>query len=149
MDPIEFPVDFIEFLRLLGENGVEYLLVGGFAVAVHEYPRSTADMYVWVARSKDNGRRIVASLRAFGLHDPELNESLFREPDRIVRMGVAPLRIELLTSIDGVDFDECVVRAVDLDVAGNVIPVIGLDDLKANKLASGRSKDLADLDNLP
>jgi len=62
---------------------------------------------------------------------------------------MAPLRIELLTSIDGVDFDECVVRAVDLDVAGNVIPVIGLDDLKANKLASGRSKDLADLDNLP
>ena len=149
MDPIEFPVDFIEFLRLLGENDVEYLLVGGFAVAVHGYPRATADMDVWVARSKDNGRRIVAALRAFGFDDPELNESLFLEPDRIVRMGVAPLRIELLTSIDGVDFDECVVRAVDLDVAGNVIPVIGLDDLKANKLASGRSKDLADLDNLP
>ena len=72
MDLIEFPVDFIEVLRLLGENDVEYLLVGGFAVAVRGYPRATADMDVWVARSKDNGRRIVAALRAFGFDLPQL-----------------------------------------------------------------------------
>ncbi len=127
MEPIEFPGDFSEFLKLLNANDVEYLLVGGFAVAIHGYPRATADMDVWVARGVDNARRIVTALR----------------------MGVARLRIELLTSIDGVEFDDCVRLAVFQEVEGSPIPVIGLDDLKANKRASGRTKDLADLDNLP
>lgn len=149
MEPIEFPRDFIEFLRLLNANEVEYLLVGGFAVAIHGYPRATADIDVWVARDDDNARRIVAALRSFGFDVPSLTEELFLDPDRIVRMGVAPLRIELLTSIDGVEFDECAPRAIVQLVEGSPIPVIGLDDLKTNKRASGRSKDLADLDNLP
>lgn len=149
MEPIEFPSDFIEFLRLLNANEVEYLLVGGFAVAIHGYPRATADIDVWVARYADNARRIVAALRSFGFDVPSLNEELFLDPDRIVRMGIAPLRIELLTSIDGVEFDDCAPRAIVQLVDGSPIPVIGLDDLKANKRASGRSKDLADLDNLP
>lgn len=149
MEPIEFPSDFIEFLRLLNANEVEYLLVGGFAVAIHGYPRATADIDVWVARDDDNARRIVAALRSFGFDVPSLTEELFLAPDRIVRMGVAPLRIELLTSIDGVEFDECAPRAIVQLVEDSPIPVIGLDDLKANKRASGRSKDLADLDNLP
>jgi nucleotidyltransferase DUF2204 len=149
MEPIEFPIDFTEFLKLLNAHEVEYLLVGGFAVAIHGYPRATADMDVWVARHADNARRIVAALREFGFDVPSLSEALFLDPDRIVRMGNAPIRIELLTSIDGVEFDECVHRAIVQMVDGSPIPVIGLDDLKANKRASGRSKDLADLDNLP
>ena len=149
MEPIEFPGDFSEFLKLLNASDVEYLLVGGFAVAIHGYPRATADMDVWVARGVDNARRIVTALREFGFDVPSLTPELFLDPDRIVRMGVAPLRIELLTSIDGVEFDDCVGRAVFQDVEGSPIPVIGLDDLKTNKRASGRSKDLADLDNLP
>ena len=149
MEPIEFPGDFIEFLRLLNANEVDYLLIGGFAVAIHGYPPATADMDVWVARGADNAHRIVAALRAFGFDLPTLTVDLFLQPDRIVRMGVAPIRIEVLTSIDGVDFDGCSERAVVHVVDGSPIPVIGLDDLKANKRASGRSKDLADLDNLP
>lgn len=149
MDPIEFPPDFLEFLRLLNANRVEYLLVGGFAVAIHGYPRATADMGVWVGHTEENALRIVTALRQIGFDVPELDISLFRDPDRIVRMGGAPLRIEVLTSIDGVDFDECVNRAGELEVEGTTIAVIALDDLKANKLASGRAKDLADLDNLP
>ncbi len=149
MDPIEFPIDFTEFLKLLNANEVEYLLVGGFAVAIHGYPRATADMDVWVARHRDNARRIVTTLREFGFDVPSLNEELFLRPDQIVRMGNPPIRIELLTSIDGVDFDECVHRAIVQMVDGSPISVIGLDDLKVNKRASGRSKDLADLDNLP
>lgn len=149
MAMLEFPQDFSEFLRLLNQNEVDYLLVGGFAVALHGYPRATADMDVWVATNVENARRIVIALRAFGFDVPELSEQTFLAPERIVRMGVAPLRIELLTSIDGVDFSGCAERAMRVDVDGESIPVIGLDDLKVNKRASGRSKDLADLDNLP
>lgn len=149
MATIEFPPDFSEFLRLLNENEVEYLVVGGFAVALHGYPRATADIDVWVSTSADNARRIVLALQAFGFDVPTLSEELFLTPERIVRMGVAPLRIELLTSIDGVEFEGCADRAMWVDVEGESIPVIGLDDLKVNKRASGRSKDLADLDGLP
>ncbi len=149
MEPIEFPRDFSEFLRLLNEHRVDYLLVGGFAVAIHGYPRATADLDVWVARRRENASRVVAALRQFGSDLPELTEDLFLEPDRIVRMGRAPLRIEVLTTIDGVTFEDCVSRALVHIVDGSAIPVIGLDDLKRNKRASGRHKDLADLDHLP
>ncbi len=149
MERIEFPSDFSEFLRLLNVHDVEYLLVGGFAVALHGYPRATADLDVWVARRADNAIRIVAALREFGFDVPSLTEDLFLGPDRIVRMGVAPLRIEILMAIDGVDFDECVKHSIVRMVDGCPIPVIGLEDLKTNKRASGRNKDLADLDNLP
>ena len=149
MEVIEFPSDFSEFLRLLNVHDVEYLLVGGFAVALHGYPRATADIDVWVARRADNATRIVAALRDFGFDVPSLTDDLFLDPERIVRMGVAPLRIEILTSIDGVDFDDCVKRSIARMVGGCPIPVIGLEDLKTNKRASGRNKDLADLENLP
>ena len=149
MEAIEFPSDFSEFLKLLNAHNVEYLLVGGFAVAIHGYPRATADMDVWVARTRQNAERIVEALREFGFDLPSLNVDLFLEPERIVRMGNAPIRIELLTSIDGVDFDECAGRSINQMVDGAKIPVIGLDDLKTNKRASARSKDLADLENLP
>lgn len=149
MEQMQFPPDFSEFLRLLNTHGVEYLLVGGFAVAIHGYPRATADLDVWVARTSENAGRLVDSLRAFGFEvHPEI-ERLFLEPDQIIRMGIAPIRIEILTTIDGVEFDDCRTRSIVHILGGSPVAVIGLDDLKANKLASGRSKDLADLDNLP
>ena len=149
MEQIEFPPDFSEFLKSLTDHGVEYLLVGGFAVALHGYPRATADMDVWIARRHENAVRLVAALRSFGFNLPELNPEIFMEPDRVVRMGEAPLRIEILTEIDGVNFTECSARAITQTVAGEIIPVISLSDLKTNKQASGRAKDLDDLENLP
>ena len=149
MEHIEFPQDFSEFLKLLNDHHVEYLLIGGFAVAIYGYPRATADMDVWVARSQLNAERIVACLRAFGFDTPSLSPELFQEPERIIRMGEAPLRIEILTDIDGVAFDDCLPRAERQDVDGIIVPVIGLEDLKINKQASGRAKDLDDLENLP
>ena len=149
MEPIEFPSDFSEFLRLLNDHRVEYLLVGGFAVALHGYPRATADIDVWVERTRTNAERSVAALRLFGFDLATLTAELFLEPDRVVRMGSAPIRIEILTSIDGVTFADCKPRAVVHAVDGSEVPVIGLDDLKINKLASGRNKDLDDLENLP
>lgn len=149
MEPIEFPQDFSEFLKLLNAHSVEYLLIGGFAVAMYGYPRATADMDVWIARRRDNVERLVACLREFGFDTPELRAELFDDPDRIIRMGEAPLRIEILTTIDGVEFDDCVGRAESQTVDGASIPVISLADLKTNKRASGRAKDLDDLENLP
>lgn len=149
MDQIEFPRDFKEFLRLLHDHEVDYLLVGGFAVALHGYARTTADIDVWVSRRRENAEKLVACLKAFGFDLPELTPEVFEAPDRIVRIGEAPLRIEVLTDIDGVDFESCRARAVLHYLEGENIRVISLADLKVNKRAAGRPKDLDDLDHLP
>lgn len=149
MEPIELPADFSEFLRSLDANGVEYLLVGGFAVALYGYPRATADLDVWVSRRRENAERIVSCLREFGFDSPELNPELFEQPDALIRMGNAPIRIEILSDIDGVEFDDCMTRAERRQLAGVEVLVISLEDLKVNKRASGRPKDLDDLLNLP
>ncbi|HBU01155.1 MAG TPA: hypothetical protein DEB20_01060 [Acidimicrobiaceae bacterium] len=149
MESIEFPDDFSEFLKLLNDHNVEYLLVGGFAVAVHGYPRATADMDVWIRRRRLNAERLVESLREFGFDHDELVPELFLESQRIIRMGEAPLRIEILTEIDGVEFEQCAVRSEIVTVGEERVPVISLNDLKINKRASGRAKDLDDLENLP
>jgi hypothetical protein len=149
MEQIEFPRDFKEFLRLLHDHDVDYLLVGGFAVALHGYARTTADIDVWVSRERENAERIVACLKEFGFDLPELTPDVFLEPDRVIRMGNAPLRIEILTDIDGVAFDECRRRAIVHDLEGGDVRVISLEDLKRNKRACGRLKDLDDLSHLP
>jgi hypothetical protein len=141
--------DFREFLRLLDARRVEYLLIGGYAVALHGYPRATVDLDIWVRLDPDNAARIVTALRDFGFDSPLLEERLFLQPDQIVRFGVPPFRIELLTSIAGVDFGPCRGRAEILEVDGLTVPVISLADLKINKRAAGRHKDLADLEHLP
>jgi len=148
MEQIEYPSDFSEFLKLLLSNNVEFLLVGGFAVAFHGYPRATADLDVWVARNRENAQRLVATLRDFGFDGPEITPELFESPETVIRMGVAPIRIEILTDIDGVEFASCRSRAASAHVAGVLIPVISLDDLRTNKRASGRPRDLDDLDHL-
>jgi hypothetical protein len=149
MGMIRLPPDFKEFLQLLNEHDVRYLLIGGYAVGYHGYPRATVDMDIWVALQPDNARRVVSALQAFGFGLPELTEDLFLLPDKIIRMGVPPLRLEILTSISGVEFEECFNnRVVDM-IDGVEVNLIGLDHLKQNKQASGRYKDLSDLDNLP
>ena len=141
--------DFKEFLRLLNASGVDYLLVGCYAVAIHGYPRATVDMDVWVRSSRPNAEALVRALRAFGFDLPELTADLFLSPRALVRFGIPPFRIEVMTAIDGVTYDDCRPRAMTVDIDGIAVPVIALDDLKANKQAAGRHKDLADLENLP
>lgn len=146
---VELPPDFKEFLSLLNSHGVEYLLIGGYAVGYHGYPRATGDLDIWVARAPGNADRIVAALRAFGFDVPQLSPSLFLQDKGMVRMGAPPIRIEILTVISGVRFDECYAeRLVDI-IDGVEVPLISLDRLKANKRASGRLKDLSDLEHLP
>ncbi len=106
-------------------------------------------MDVWVAGRRTNAERIIACIREFGFDTPDLTPELFDDPNRLVRMGEAPLRIEILTEIDGVEFDDCVTRQEIQAVNGTLIPVISLADLKVNKRASGRARDLDDLEHLP
>lgn len=149
MATVHLPPDFKDFLKLLNAHQVEYLLIGGYAVGYHGYPRATADMDVWIALHLQNAERLVAVLREFGFDVPELSVELFLTEDRIVRMGVPPLRIEIVTTISGVSFGECYAeRIVDL-LDGVEVNLISLKHLKINKRASGRHKDLNDLENLP
>lgn len=145
---MHLPEDFKDFFRFLNEAGVEYLLIGGWAVGFHGYPRATADMDVWVACDEVNARRVVAALRLFGFTHDEATESLFTRPGFVVRMGLPPMRIEILTRISGVEFTPCRARCNSMQVDGIEIPVISLADLIVNKKAAGRPKDLADADAL-
>ena len=140
--------DLREFLKLLNLRKVKYLLIGGYAVGYYGYPRSTADMDIWVAMSPENAERIVKVLREFGFDVPELQPELFLQKDKIVRMGEPPFRIEILTTISGVEFDECYSRRTRGDARGLKVNVISLPHLKTNKAASGRPKDLDDLEHL-
>lgn len=143
------PPDFKEFLRLLNAHHVEYLLIGGYAVGYHGYPRATVDMDVWVALNPANAEKIVAVLEEFGFQSPELTTELFLREKRIIRMGVPPLRIEVTTGIDGVEFDECYAERISDSIDGVPVNLINLRHLKINKKASGRAKDISDLEHLP
>ena len=143
------PPDFSEFLRLLNAYRVSYLIVGGYAVGFHGHPRATADIDIWVPRRADTAQQLMIVLEAFGFDVPQLSTNIFLKPDQVIRMGVPPVRIELLTSIDGVEFDACYARAVQTTLGDVGVRMIGLDDLKTNKRAAGRHQDLADLDHLP
>lgn len=143
------PPDFKEFLNLLNVREVEYLLIGGYAVSFHGYPRVTNDIDLWVAVNPANAHKLIAVLRAFGFDTPELTPELFLKDRSIVRMGHPPMRIEITTGIDGVRFDDCYPRRTVAMIDGILVNVISREDLKTNKRASGRLKDLADLENLP
>jgi predicted nucleotidyltransferase len=143
------PDDFKEFLRLLTEANVRYLLIGGYAVGYHGYPRTTADMDIWVAISPDNAKKLTDVFRRFGMLDSSITNDLFQEPGKIIRMGIPPMRIEVLTDIDGVTFDECFDARIEADIDGQKVSLISREHLRINKRASGRYKDLDDLEHLP
>lgn len=140
--------DFKEFLKLLNDKEVEYLLVGGYAVAHYGYPRATADLDIWVRQSEANAIRLVSALREFGFDVDTLSPELFLEDDQIIRMGRPPMRIEILTSVSGVHFQECYGSKTLAIIDELPVSIISLEHLKRNKAASGRLKDLDDLDNL-
>ena len=141
--------DFLDFLRLLKTHNVKYLLVGGYAVSYYGYPRLTMDMDIWIKTSSKNAKNIVKAIREFGFGTADLSAELFKERGNIVRMGVKPQLIEVLTSISGVEFDECYSRCTVANIEKVEINFISLDDLKKNKLAANRPKDISDLNYLP
>lgn len=143
------PPDFKEFLRLLASHEVEYLLIGGYAVGYYGYPRATQDMDVWIAVAPRNAERMVAALREFGFATPSLSAELFLRAGSIIRMGIPPMRIKVMTTISGVNFEDCFADRVMDSIDGVAVNLISLNHLKINKKASGRHKDLDDLENLP
>ena len=149
MATIQLPPDFEEFLSLLNSERVEYLLVGGYAVVYHGYPRTTGDMDVWVAFHEENAIRLARALERFGFSASSVAPGFLLKEGRILRMGIPPMRIEVINRASGVEFHACYEARV-VDTLGAVqVNLIDLEHLKKNKLAAGRPKDLVDLDNLP
>ena len=140
------PPDFKEFLRYLKDHEVRFLLIGGYAVNAYGYVRNTVDIDVWVASDSENRRRVVRAVREFGFASTEYD--VLDAERAMLRMGTPPLRIEVMKVIDGVEFEDCWSRRVQLVLGDVEVPVISLLDLKANKRASGRPKDLVDLSEL-
>jgi len=133
---------------LLNSLQIKYLLIGGYAVSFHGYPRTTLDMDIWVAIQRGNAEKMVDALREFGFESAQLTIDLFMKQNQIVRLGNPPFRIEIMTTISGVNFEECYSERVTDMIDGVEVHIISLEHLKLNKQASGRNKDLDDLENL-
>lgn len=146
---IPLPRDFKEFLALSNAKQVQYLLVGGYAVGFHGYPRTTLDINVWVGVNPENAQKFVATLKEFGFNVPDLSESKFLNPDRVIQMGVEPMRFEIFTGLKGVSFDKCYANKIAASLDGIQVSLISLNDLKQAKRAAGRHQDLNDLEHLP
>jgi hypothetical protein len=139
---------FLDFLGLLEKHKVEYVVVGGYAVGVHGFPRYTGDLDVFVAISRENAGRLLGVLAEFGFSSLKLTAEDFLEPDMVVEIGREPMKIQVLTGIDGVSFEKCRSDRLLVNISGVRVPFIGLDCLLANKAASPRNKDRIDLEEL-
>jgi hypothetical protein len=145
---MELDPNFSEFIASLHAHDARFLVVGGYAVALHGHPRYTADLDVWLLVDESNARAVLGALEDFGFGGLDLTIDDFLAADRVVQLGYPPLRIDLLTSIDGVGFAEAYERRVEVELGGVGVPLISLADLRRNKQASGRTRDLADLEAL-
>jgi predicted nucleotidyltransferase len=141
---IHLPQDFLEFIRLLNENRVEYVIIGGYAMAIHGYVRYTGDIDFFIAISAENAERMVAVFNRFGLRQPDINTELFLEPGKILRIGAEPMRLEVLNQISGVTFAECYQNRHEVSIDGVTVNFVGYAELLKNKQAAGREKDIAD-----
>jgi hypothetical protein len=149
MAKIELHPDFKDFLRLLTSCNVRYLLVGGYAVGYHGYPRATGDMDIWIEISESNSINVASAFRDFGMPDEAISKDLFLEKNKVIRIGVPPVRLEVITSASGVDFNDCYANREVVEIDGIPINLISLQDLKKNKRAAGRHKDMEDIEHLP
>jgi hypothetical protein len=140
--------DFKEFIELLNENDVRYLVVGGYAVAFHGQPRYTKDIDIWIGLSAENAENILKALKEFGFGTLELSPNDFLEEDQIIQLGYPPNRIDILTTLTALKFEDCYKARVDFEIEGVHIHFIDIENLKKNKLATGRSQDLADAESL-
>ena len=142
---MHLPAEWKEFISLLSAHGVRYLVVGAHALAAHGRPRATGDIDFWVEPSRENAQRVCAALGAFGFAALAQQIEEFSMPERMATLGVPPLRIDVMTSVDGVQFSEAWSRRLTAPVDGEEIHFLGLEHIRANKVASGRPKDLADV----
>ncbi len=141
--------DFQEFVELFVAHEVEFLIVGGYALAAHGHPRYTKDLDVWVWLGAENAQRIIAAIEAFGFGDLGLTATDFQDPDVVVQLGHEPQRIDILTFASGLHFSDAYENRVYVTIGNVQVPFISVDDLRTNKLATGRPRDIADVADLP
>lgn len=140
--------DFLDFIRLLDAHEVAYLIVGGYAVAIYGFPRYTGDIDFFIAIEPENARRLIRVFEEFGFGDLGLTMEDFLQEDFVIEVGREPRKIQILTGIDGVTFSECYESRQEIDYEGLRLKLIGKSDLIRNKRASGRPKDIIDLQEL-
>ncbi len=145
---VQLPRDFKELLVLLNENHVEYVIVGGYAMAFHGVPRYTGDMDVLIHPTVENAQNVISALKQFGFGSLHFAVEDFISPEQVIQLGYPPLRIDILSSIDGVKWDAVFSEREVVEIDEIPVPFIGRKQLMENKKASGRIKDLADLDSL-
>ena len=141
--------DFQEFVELFVAHEVEFLIVGGYALAAHGHPRYTKDLDVWVWLGPENAQRIINAIEEFGFGDLGLTAADFQEPDVMVQLGHEPQRIDILTYASGLQFSDAYKNRVYITIGNVQVPFISVDDLRTNKLATGRPRDIADVADLP
>jgi hypothetical protein len=140
--------DFKEFIQSLNDNRVRYLVIGGYAVALHGYPRYTNGIDIWIEMSPRNAASMIKALAQFGFGSLGLQVADFLVPDQIIQLGYPPNRIDLLTTAPGVDFESCYASRVEVEIDEVTVNFIDLENLRRSKRVSGRLQDLADLENL-
>jgi hypothetical protein len=145
---MEVQPDFSELLELFNAHHVEYMIVGGYALAFHGAPRFTGDLDIFVNPTAANAQRILAALDAFGFTSAGLTSNDFTSPDQVIQLGVPPVRIDLLTSITGVSWDAAWADKTAGRYGDLAVYYIGREQFLANKRATGRTRDLADLEAL-
>lgn len=145
---MELDKDFKEFIELLNEHKVKYLVIGGYAVNFHGYPRYTKDIDFWIWMKKSNIRKLIKAIKEFGFESLNLETSDFMTPENIIQLGYEPYRIDLLVDVEGVEFKECYGRRFEADLDGTKVKFLSLQDLILAKQKAGRLQDLADAEQL-
>ena len=141
------PKDFIEFIELLSENNVRYIIIGGYAVVYHGYVRSTNDIDIWIDIRKDNIKKVIKALDEFGFSSLNIREADF-SPNQIIQLGYPPNRIDLITTPAGIDFETCYESKEQVIIDNITVNIIDLENLLKAKKASNRTRDLADVEEL-
>ena len=136
--------DYKEMLQGLLDQKVEFIVVGAYALAAHGFPRATGDIDIWVKPDENNSKKVYKTLARFGAPINEIREDEFSQPGLIFQIGVVPRRIDLITKIDAVEFEEADSDKIFVDIDGLKVPVLSVDKLIKNKMATGREKDLLD-----
>ena len=140
--------DYKEMLQILLDNEIKFLVVGAYAMGAYGYPRATGDIDIWVLASAENSDKIFKSLKQFGAPLQQIDDKTFTEQGVIFQIGVAPRRIDIITRIDGVDFDKAYENRQEIAIENMKIPVISKEDLIKNKESTGREKDALDANEL-
>lgn len=141
--------DLKEFIESFNENHVDYMVVGGIAVAYYGYPRYTGDIDIWIKKTEENAEKIISALNDFGFSELDLTVKDLTGSNMVFQFGVEPNRIDIVTDIDGVKYKDAELNTIKIKIDGVEVNLISIEDLKRNKKASARHRDLDDLENLP